>query len=679
MLKGKTKIELIDTRNGHIDTYEDTNMFTNGIQELLSYTSILDNNKFQSNINSSGQAISNYNGVLGNDEYPTINYFTGGLLLLQNYIGEDATTTSIPANNKVIGRACLENNSSTENGSRNGSILSANFNEKSFEYIWEFSEAQANGVVSCVSLTTPLGAVTSQIDDDDSEISYNRTYPYISNFYKCVNNKNGIASNTMYYNTINDCLYKNLIVLVDGTNNCYYSLSYANEKLTTNTNIDSVNYFNYWKTHRKILLDKYRFPYNNFSIFDDRIKNITGQNNKISSVEISIPNDIPDSFFNRLIQTNPTDGGKVFFFNNDTYLYIIISNFCYDIYGGNDSNSEQNSLAVNNDTSGQCFMLKINISTFTVEQTINLGSSNINNLIYSYKSGLKNNYQPYTQDETISGVTKPKNQQDICNRVNDIYVFNDKLYCFIRENIDNTNHSSDLVLCSINLNDFTDVKRVQFNDNDIVIHQSADAQHYEYEAFRGTHGTFENVDFPLGVPFVSMIADKNNLYITFLKNKKTFVINNSEDIAYILTGNTEDNPFILNLQYELSEPLYPSFSNYPYWNGSHPLSTIYVPTNELMFYIVGGNGKILKLNNKQQYGRNDTNSDVCYRYTANGVIEAKYYVKNDNSYILYNESGCYDIIESPTKLITINNLERQIEKKSYQKMKVTYTITEVLE
>lgn len=682
MLKGKTKIELIDTRNGHIDTYENTNMFTNGIQELLSYTSVLDNNKFQSNIDSSGQAVSNYNGVLGNNEYPTINYFTGGLLLFQNNITEDATITNIPADNKIIGRACLENNESTQTGSRNGSLISKGFtnnykNGRQYKYEWEFNETQANGVISCVSLTTPLGAVSSQIDDDNSEISYTRKYPYTDNFYKCISDKNGKASNTMFYrNSDNqDYFSKNLIVLVDGTNNCYYCLSKGNEDVSTM--IESVDYFNYWKNNRKILLNKYRFPYNNFSIFDDREKDYFQRNNlKLDSVEIDIPSEIPNSFFNRLVQTsNVSNGGKVFFFNDESYLYIIISNLCHDIYGGNGANSELLSLAINNDTNGQCFLLKVDISTFTVERTINLGSSNINNFIYSYKSGLINDLQPYLQTSSSGGLSYPNNLQDICNRVNDIYIFNNRLYCFIRENVDNANHSSDLVLCSINLDNFSDIKRIKFKGQDIIIHQSADSQYYEFEAFRGTHGTFENINFPLGVPFVYMIADKDNLYITFINNKKTFVINNSEDVAYVITGNEQDNPFLLNLKYELSEPVYPQFNAYPYWNGTHPLYTIYTPMNEMLFYIIGGNGRLLKLKNKKQYGSRNNNG-VFYRYTSNGIIDVKYY-NDDSGYVYHHDCGCYDIINSPTKLITINNLENTIEKKPYQKMKVTYTITEV--
>ena len=350
MLKGKTKIELTDTRNGNVRTYEDTNMFTNGVQKIVSYTGILDNNKFSkdmayiekdsnvylykdgvilSNVTANGfinrdgfligtvnqgagtnmnitypilinSGLNNYdyikvigkhrcsgsqnasigidiafqegtlqpieiaslpceldgeeklfdieintssvinsngiiffkysvdntsgdtvataevkisrivghkrnsgtqeernNGVLSDGKYPTIDYFTGGLMLFSDYVNEDANQLTIPQNNTITGRACLENNQSTKTA-KNGSYAGGEFlSAKSFRQIWDFNEDQSNGTISCVSLTTPLGAVKAPIENDDNNILYEDNYPYNDIIWGSDSDGDGNSSNTM--------------------------------------------------------------------------------------------------------------------------------------------------------------------------------------------------------------------------------------------------------------------------------------------------------------------------------------------------------------------------------------------------------------------------------------------------------------------------------------------------
>ena len=350
MLKGKTKIELIDTRNGKTRTYEDTNMFTNGVQKIVSYAGILDNNKFSkdksyiekdpniylykngimlSNISANGfvnannvltgtvnqnagtsndirfpivvsSGFNNYssiqfigssrcsassnasisiaielqdgstqpvliesldcpldgteipfdveidaseivntsgniffhftinnttgstvataevkisriialsrnggiqeernNGVVSDGKYPTVDYFTGGLMLFSDYVNEDVNQLTIPQNNTITGRACLENNSSTKKP-KNGSYTKGEFlSAKSYRHTWDFNEDQSNGVISCVALTTPLGAAKAPIENDDNEISYPDNYPYNDIVWGSSSDGDGNSSNTM--------------------------------------------------------------------------------------------------------------------------------------------------------------------------------------------------------------------------------------------------------------------------------------------------------------------------------------------------------------------------------------------------------------------------------------------------------------------------------------------------
>lgn len=684
MLRGKTKIELIDTRNGHIDTYEDKNMFTNGIQKLVSYNGINDNERFESNLTSTGSQNTNYNGVLSNGTKPTINYFTGGLLLLSDYVTENVNQLQMSKNTNVTGRACLENNESTQNGTRNGSLTNGSFlNGKTYQYIWDFNENQANGNISCVSLTTPIGAVTAPLDTNDSQITYANEYPYTQNYFNCNGDKNGNASNTFIQSKeIESEKYptKDFVVLVDGTNNCYYCLS-------SNAWGASMNYtdiFKYWANNRKILLNKYRFPYNSFSIFDNRTI-FNGDDELLDSVEIEIPQSITDAMLQKLVYVSGQDmASKISVCNDDEYLYVYISSYSCDIYGNyTNTNFVRDSLLSSyTENSNYAILLKINLSTFVIDDVINLSDMNKN--IYSYKGCIVDPYElniPTSTSKQIAPTYTFYNKvPNSLNWVNDICVYNNRFYFFTKENINENNQTADLVLCSVNLSDLTDIRNVTYNNANIVIKQSnGDSQiHYSYNAPLGIHGTFDGIDFSLSQPFVYMINDKDNLYITFLNNEKTFVVNNNTDSASLLSGNSVNNPFLLNLKYSLQEAIYPNISSAPHWNGSRALDFIYTPNNERLLYIVGGNGSFLKLKNKQQYGIANTTDNIYY-YFDNSTISAKYFNQETESQkTVYDEQGCYDIVFAPTMLITINNLETRVEKKNYQKMKVTYTITEVL-
>ena len=663
MLKGKTKIELIDTRNGKISTYENTNMFTNEIQNLLSYTSIIDNNKFQNNIGAS-----NYNGVLSNGDYPTINYFTGGLLLFSDYISEDVNNINIPANNQIIGRACLENNDSTQIGSRNGNLISSEFIDgKTYEYVWEFNEPQANGIISCASLTTPFGAVSAPLDAEDT-ITHPDSYPYKNNDFKCVSDGNGNATNNFVESFQNESyLTKDFIAFVDGTNNCYYCFSTDNWNTTSDGGTDYQDVLLYWKNNRKILLHKYRFPYNNFSIFDNR-KAFNESNKLLDTVQIDIPNTVD---LTNLVTS--TSSSRISVCNDDDYLYILLSNTAL---GQNQDITNATALSKFNSFNPSAsyqkilYLMKIDLSNFTME-VIDLSSSELD--IFSWCGGSIDYYKNPLNNKNNTSM----------NLLNDIYVYNDCLYFFKKDNVDTTNNTFDLVLCFAQISNPSTVTNVKYNGNDIVIkcavYSGDDKEPYNIlNSNRRFCGKYLNIYFSLGVPFVSMISNGNSLFVTFIENNKTFMINGST--AYLLNENNNEL-FNINIKKQLTTPIYPRNDSYAgkydYWkDGLHSIDFVYAPDNEKLFYIVGGKGKILKIKNKQTNSVYETENPEDTIVPLNDVFVFKKHY-NNSSTTPYYEYGCYDILRDSTPLVTINNLDNQVEKKSYQKMRVTYTITEV--
>ena len=694
MLKGTTKIELIDTRNKHVDTYEKHNMFTNGIQELLSYTSVLDNKKFEDDINSSGQQIQNYKGVLGNDEYNTLDYFTGGLLLFSDYINEDENQLVIPKDNEIVGRACLEDNESTQMGEKNGSFTNGFYtNTKTYSQVWEFNENQAVGTISSVALTNPLGAVLSPIDKTDSDITYENKYPYNQVNWESVCDGNGNSTNTTLldgyqrngddkeqvyanysgygYITYSDrpaSYFKNGIVLVDGRNNCLYTLK-PDVSNPTQTTIDLHN----------IVLNKYRLPYNNFSIFDNRDFKYKDED-VIGTVTLQIPQDIEVPTTSYMGSTN----ARMFFSNDDSYLYLYVFSNVSGYVNTNLHNLHTN-YAINISSESSYYqncskIFKFSLSDFSFVKYWNVGYlTNIDKNICSWRACY------FSSDGYWTGIINSGYSSLLGNYVKDICVFNDKLYFFGKTTQDTyPQEYIDLILYCYDLDNGW-IKEVKYNGQSIKIRETPqDWDDVKINNLGATKGSYDGYDFSLGDPFVSMINSNDSLYITFLCNGKTLVINNTShresdnEIAYIKYKNKINNPFWLNEKLELDEPIVES---------GYTLNFLHNPANENIFYIVGSNNLFLKSKSKYNKTMEDTENWTASGNTNHKAIQqngvqtycVKMYTNDYNGTSLYRfpcDYGCYDIFYDPTILITINNLSEPVEKTDYQKMRVTYTITE---
>ena len=703
MLKGKTRIELTDMRDGHIDVYEDTNMFTNGIQNLLSYNGILDNHKFDNNLNSDGTQKSDYNGMLSTGEIPTINYFTGGLLLLSDYIDEDVNQLQIPKNNKVVGRACLENNESTQTGINNGRLTKGEFlSSNSYKYTWDFNESQANGTISCVCLTTPLGAVKAPLETQ-GDIVYPNSFPYNESNAECITNENGKASNmtlprsylaygdekitfseygdvTIDISKIPKTYFKDGIVLIDKTGNCLYTIScdvnpsgqtdFTNRKFGWNI-MQNMVYFH------KLVLKKYRFPISNFSIFDNRDM-LFNSEDLIDTVELTIPVDLNTEYFN----TNH----NFYFSNDDEYFYVYLLK---DDAGTKTTNSgygrDKRKTYTMNSLNYDNYIFKYNISDLSLVKYWNISSATIQKYICGWKSGFCNNNSYYRNLE--NGTNVSSEQISLANGVKDICVFDDKLYFFGKyiDDEGSTQGSTKRIYLFCYDLDEQWIKEVKYNGNSIIIVES-ECSVDEAKYYGNNKGSYNNTNFSLGNPFVSMINSNDSLLITFLENGMTFEINNTshlstgDEIAYLKYNNKTNNPFCLSEKQQLDQPLTIEDKQFEW---------LHYPLKENIFYVAGSTNTFIKSKSKFAKTKCDDESVGSYWRASwvRNLWTETYGIKLFYRYYdtikgmvtdVYNDYGCYDIIHNPTMLMTINNLSEQIDKKSYQKMRVTYTITEVL-
>jgi len=146
MLKGKSIIELTDVHTGKKEIYEDENLVTEAIFDVLNTNiqgTMYDNPYFDSQ---SGEA-----WLL-----PIYQRITGGVLLYQDEIEEDPATIYAPLDNPLIGYASNDANNTedVQRGSRN--LTESKAIDGGFKYVWDFATSQANGTISCICLTNVL-------------------------------------------------------------------------------------------------------------------------------------------------------------------------------------------------------------------------------------------------------------------------------------------------------------------------------------------------------------------------------------------------------------------------------------------------------------------------------------------------------------------------------------------
>lgn len=142
MLKGKSVIELTDVRTKKKEIYEDENLITNAVPDLL-------------RLNPSGLMYPLDSGAakFKDEIFPIANKCYGGILLFENPLEENQNKIIAPSDNSIIGYASNDVND-TDNSKRG----SANLTESKpidggYKFVWDFSTSQGNGRISSLALT----------------------------------------------------------------------------------------------------------------------------------------------------------------------------------------------------------------------------------------------------------------------------------------------------------------------------------------------------------------------------------------------------------------------------------------------------------------------------------------------------------------------------------------------
>lgn len=147
MLKGKTIIELTDTKTGKKERYEDNNLVTGAINDI-----ILDRKKYYEYSHGNGFEKSN-NYSCFYHMFPLYERFFGGIMLLSNNV--DETHKYITGEDVVIGSATYGNvygGLDPQIGSYNETESEINTEEKYVKYVYDFETNQGNGTISSVCL-----------------------------------------------------------------------------------------------------------------------------------------------------------------------------------------------------------------------------------------------------------------------------------------------------------------------------------------------------------------------------------------------------------------------------------------------------------------------------------------------------------------------------------------------
>ena len=152
MLKGKSVIELTNVHTGQKEVYEDTNLVTEAVMDILN-TNIMgilyDSTGFN---NSNGDAW----------KLPLKKNIMGGILLYQNEIEERTDNLYAPLDNPLIGYASDDANNTEDvrRGSRN--LTESKVVDGGYRFVWDFATSQANGTISAVCISNTLAGRGTQ-------------------------------------------------------------------------------------------------------------------------------------------------------------------------------------------------------------------------------------------------------------------------------------------------------------------------------------------------------------------------------------------------------------------------------------------------------------------------------------------------------------------------------------
>lgn len=286
-MKGHAIFELTNTKTGEKRVYEDDNMVTNFLEQFCIPTGPLNYN-LQSMLicgqsNASGCSVL----TLG-----LMSLFTGGLLLFEDEIDEDADNIWPRAGNKMTAQAGVVAHSGSNaragsyNGTESGPV------ENGYRHVWDFTTNQGNGQISCACLTTAWGGILGAGTDAFYSDFTNIAYPFFSRE----------STNQPSYQS--GFTTEGPPVLVDYNKNCYYTLKGVGTASTDNPGGCLV--FSWFLT-KKITVRRCKLPFSELSIFQKSPHTIVESDSDFEDLVFPMPQEVIDSvtdYDNTLIWSN---------------------------------------------------------------------------------------------------------------------------------------------------------------------------------------------------------------------------------------------------------------------------------------------------------------------------------------------------------------------------------------
>lgn len=317
-LHGHTKIELTNVNTGEVETYEDDNLVTNVIAEMLSPMGLggndIYNNLYVNNTNK-------------DKPMEQLRSFTNGLLLFDIPLPEDPNQFFPLPGTKMtgMGSAVTYTGNNKYVGSYNNDESGFFNNYHGYKHVWDFSTHQGNGEISAACLTTAAGGkigtgsypYVSDYRTNTYDIKANSTtyeQVYASNSKKITFDNDAWNEKIVYFDGDND-----IIITISAPDGYFPQYNYGYKKNTI------------FKNDYKITFNLYHYPSftNKFSIFDYYHEESDSYTNcslrLIKQIEIQLSE--LDSILTNSMKENAASNSKAYIFcwgvsADNGYIYI---------------------------------------------------------------------------------------------------------------------------------------------------------------------------------------------------------------------------------------------------------------------------------------------------------------------------------------------------------------------
>ena len=317
-LKGHTRIELTNVETGEVEVHEDDNMVTNALSKLLDTCGDF--------------AISPMTEAMrGLHDESLVTRLTGGLMLFNQNIEENADIINAPAGVEVVGCGSKESYSGANVMAGSYNKEESGFTEEGgYKHVWDFSTSQANGEIACASLTTCAGGKITEgtfpfssdymysvgSDKDDEILFVPTNYSGLSDLWKRVDLGTSIP------NKAKEGVW---ILFADGINNriiapaTFEEVNTYKHGGTTSTTYNDFKQSIFYK--KSIDLSLFRFGFTNTSIFDSSFK--SSLTKKIGTVTVEMPDELKAVFTQDLL-----DESKYYWMvdavADEDYIYLLL-------------------------------------------------------------------------------------------------------------------------------------------------------------------------------------------------------------------------------------------------------------------------------------------------------------------------------------------------------------------